>query len=191
MGHSLLVAPSGAPVSISEAKLHLRVTGSTEDALISTLIDVATAQAEHLTGRALLTQKWRVTFDSWPCQLMRLPKAGVTSVDSVTYLDAAGVRQTLSVADWVAQLDAPQACVGLAYGKSWPAARVFPGSIQIDYTVGYANSSAVPPAIKQWILLAVGTLYENREAVQTGQLFELPRGFFDGLLDPYRVMVVV
>lgn len=44
---------------------------------------------------------------------------------------------------------------------------------------GWATAADVPRPIKQWMLLAVGEMYANREA--------LPDGFADRLLDPYRI----
>lgn len=46
------------------------------------------------------------------------------------------------------------------------------------------DASAVPAAIRQWVLLHVGAFYENRQAQTAGQLFPIPRLF--ALLDPYR-----
>ena len=46
----------------------------------------------------------------------------------------------------------------------------------------------VPEGIRNWILIRVGSLYENREEVailNRGKVEELP--FIDGLLDPYRI----
>jgi hypothetical protein len=46
----------------------------------------------------------------------------------------------------------------------------------------------VPQSIKAWMLLAIATWYENREALTAGQpVAELPRSFWDGLLDPFYV----
>jgi uncharacterized phiE125 gp8 family phage protein len=55
----------------------------------------------------------------------------------------------------------------------------------------YIASSArgvVPEGIRSWILLRIGSIYENREEVailNRGKVEELP--FVDGLLDPYRL----
>ncbi len=53
-----------------------------------------------------------------------------------------------------------------------------------DGSEGYGTASDVPAAIKQWILLHVGVLYETREAETSGVLSTIPR--LAGLLDPFR-----
>jgi hypothetical protein len=84
--------------------------------------------------------------------------------------------------------DTLQGSVCPAYGESWPSARAEPGSIRISYTAGYGNASAVPQSIKVWMLLVIGTWYGQREGIITGMLSEIPRGFWEGLLDPYRII---
>ena len=64
-------------------------------------------------------------------------------------------------------------------------------AVQISYTAGYGADTAVPAGIKAWMLMRIGSLYENREEFVTGRgivVAELP--FLDGLLDPYRILRV-
>lgn len=188
MGLTLTQAPAEEPISLTEAKLHLRVDGSAEDALITALIGAARRQAEHLTGRALVTQKWKLTCEAFPasCEGILLPYPALQSVQSVTYLDEAGQRQTLSSGAYQVVTDEIVGRVVLAYGESWPAVREVPGSLEVSYTAGFGAAAVVPQDIKNWMLLTLGTLYVQREAIAAGALAELPRQFYDGLLDPYR-----
>ncbi len=58
----------------------------------------------------------------------------------------------------------------------------------IRYRAGYEDAAAVPAMIKRWLLVAINTMYENRESVVTGTIVsEVPRTFVDGCLDPYIV----
>ena len=57
-----------------------------------------------------------------------------------------------------------------------------------DVGVGRSFIGVVPDGIRNWMLLRVGSLYENREEaaiVQKGGVKELP--WVDGLLDPFRI----
>jgi len=56
----------------------------------------------------------------------------------------------------------------------------------VTFVSGYGAAAAVPKAIKQALLLLIGHLYENREAVTTANLNELPMAV-NALLYPYRV----
>lgn len=62
----LVTGPSEEPVSLAEAKLHLRVDDNADDALISALIVAARQHAENDTRRALVTQTWRQVWDQFP-----------------------------------------------------------------------------------------------------------------------------
>ena len=62
----LVTPPAEEPVSLAEAKLHLRVDFPNEDALITALIAAARQAAETLTGRQLVTARWKLVLDSFP-----------------------------------------------------------------------------------------------------------------------------
>jgi uncharacterized phiE125 gp8 family phage protein len=168
MGMTLLVAPSGEPITLAEATLHCRVDGTDDDALITALIVVAREKAESRTARALLTQQWRLDLDCFPADSIDLPKPQLASVQSITYLDGDGVRQTLDTSEYTVITNETPGVVLPAYGKSWPSCRVTPGSVQISFTAGYGAAAAVPQAIKQWMLLHICTWYEHRESVSVG-----------------------
>ena len=185
-----LSPPAAEPLTLADAKLHLRVDAdiTEDDGLIAALIVTARQQAEHRTGRALVTQQWRLGLDRFADDSLELPLPKLQSVQSVTYLDADGVRQTLAGAEYDVVTDELVGRLLPAFGKTWPDCRIRPGSVQVSYTCGYGAASDVPQSIKAWMLLAIGAWYENREALTAGQpVAELPRSFWDGLLDPFYV----
>ena len=180
--------PASEPVSLSDAKLHLRVDGSDDDALISALIVAARQSAEHQTSRALITQTLRLTLDAFPSgsdgvELLRPP---VQSISAVQYVDASGNTVTLSTTQYGVDTVSQPAWLLPVYGTAWPATRDQANAVQIDYVAGYGTAAAVPQAIKQWMLLAIGDMYASREATVIGTIAER-LSFFDQLLDPYRV----
>lgn len=162
-------------------------TNTTGDPLLSALIIAARQQAEKETGRALITQQWEYTDDDFDCRI-QLPKPALISVQSVKYLDTNGVQQTLDSGEYQVVTSELVGYLQPAYSKSWPAYRPQPDSIVVAYTCGYGAASAVPQSIKAWMLMAISTLYSQREAIITGTIVaEVPRDFFAGLLDPYVV----
>ena len=185
-----LTPPAAEPLTLAEAKLHLRVDAdiTDDDSLISALIVTARQQAEHRTGRALVTQQWRYSVDAFPADSLELPMPKLQSVQAVTYLDNNGVRQTLANTEYDVITDELVGSLIPAYGKSWPSCREHPGSVRVDYTCGFGAAADVPQSIKAWMLLAVAAWYENREALTAGHpVAELPRCFWEGLLDPFWV----
>ena len=174
----LVEGPATEPVSLTEAKLHLRVDGTDEDTLISALIVAARQEAEAYTRRALVTQTWRYTCDRLAATVT-LPHQPLQSVTSIS-ID--GV--TLAASN---------------YGVDTSTGRVRPlagyaaddiGGIAITYVAGYGAASDVPQAVSQAMLLMIGHWYEHREAVITGSISsELPLTA-RALLAPYRVMLI-
>ncbi len=92
----LVTAPTAEPVSLAEAKLHLRVDDNADDVLIGALITAARQHAEHDTRRALVTQTWKLVLDAFPESVITLDRAPVSAVVSVVYTDPDGVSQTLA-----------------------------------------------------------------------------------------------
>jgi uncharacterized phiE125 gp8 family phage protein len=187
MGLTLKVAPSVEPVTLAEAKLHCKMDSADDDALITALIVAARQQAEHRTNRALVTQQWELTLEAFP-DLIELPKPALVSVQSVKYLDDNGVLQTLASTEYQVVISELIGYIQPAFGKTWPSCRVQPDSVVVAYTCGYGAADAVPQSIKAWMLMAIGTMYNQREGIITGTIVaEVPRDFFAGLLDPYWV----
>jgi len=175
------------PITLAQAKAHLRVTHSREDDLIEALITAARQEAEHSMNRTLLTTTWKRVDDAFPCGgCIRLHWPTVQSVDWVKYYDQDGVLQTLSPSVYLLDGDSEPARLTLAPNQSWPSTQDRVGAVQIQYTAGWADAAAVPQVIKAWLKLRVGTLFEHREQIAAGvSVAEIP--FVSGLLDTYRI----
>ncbi len=189
MSLTLITAPSLEPMTLAEAKLHLRVDGTDEDDLITALIVAARRRAEHLLTRALITQTWELTLDEFPAADIQLPKPGVLSIVSVKYLDSAGVEQTVDSADYALDAATIPGWVLLASDATWPTTYDGANAVRVRFTCGYGPAASdVPADVVAWCKLQVGALYRNREGFAAGQsVAELPGRFFDSLLDAERV----
>jgi uncharacterized phiE125 gp8 family phage protein len=187
----LVTGPTEEPVSTAEAKAHLRVDGSDDDSYIAALITTARMHVEAILRRALITQTWKLVLDSWPDEVLKLPKPPLASVSSVTYLDENGESQTFSPDDYIVDTASEPGRLTLAKDASWPSEELYPlGAVNIQYVAGYADADAVPQAYKQAMLLLIGHFYENREAVVAAQganVQELPMAVMS-LLMPTRVL---
>ena len=159
MRASLTVPPAGEPLTLAEAKLHLRVDLNDDDALITALISAAREQVEFLTGQRLITQTWEL-------ELAAGERGGLEGLLPIQSLTSASAYN----------LD----------GR-WPPTLTTPQAATVTVICGFGNAQAVPSSIRQWMLLRIGTWYEQREALVSGTASELPRGFADALLDPWRV----
>jgi len=187
VGLVLVEGPTEEPISLEQAKIQLREDQGDNDTLISALIVAARQLAENNMRRAIMPQTWRLSLDSFPVGGIVLPRPPLISVTSVSYLDAAGDRQVLAEGGYRVQTSEHEAVVRPLYGQCWPQARRDAESVQVEYRAGYADAVAVPAAIKQWLLLCIGTWYANRESATSSKLETLPRGHWDSLLDAYTV----
>jgi uncharacterized phiE125 gp8 family phage protein len=191
MALKLITAPAAEPVSTSEAKSHLRVDTTADDTYIGTLITVARQNVESHLRRALISQTWEVVLDAFPAGVIRLPKPPLASVTSIKYTDDEGNESTYSSDNYVVDSDTEPGRVVLKSGQTWPAVTLAAANgVRVRYVAGYgAAGSNVPQAIRQAILLVIGSLYENREDVLVAQgvsIGVLPFGVV-ALLAPYRI----
>jgi uncharacterized phiE125 gp8 family phage protein len=143
------VAPQAEPVSVAEAKAHLRVEITDDDDVIARLCAGARRRVERTIGRQLVTATWVLVKDFFaPIDLLlprifgdliRLPRPPLIEVLSVQYVDTAGVPQTLATTEYqVDALDEPGR-LRPAFGKYWPATRWQLGAVTITYNAGYAT----------------------------------------------------
>jgi len=177
-GLSLYAAPGTEPVSLAEAKAHLRVTHTDEDSLIAELIAAARQWFEEQTYRALVTQTWDLKLDEFPRgeDPIRLPRAPLQSVTSITYTDTVGATQTLAAAAYVVSATRQPGVIRPAYGYVWPEAQDKPDAVTVRFVAGYGAAAAVPAQIKAAIKLLIGQLYEFREQLTERPTQEIPAG---------------
>jgi uncharacterized phiE125 gp8 family phage protein len=175
--YQVTVEPAEEPVSLTEAKAHLRVTHSDDDDRIEVMIEAARQMAEVFLNRAIVTQTIAAVFDRFRSE-MKLPFGGCTSVTGITYLDSAGASQTASSTLYGVDVVRAPAVVYLKNGQSWPSTLVERNAVTVTYLAGAIPASGspadnqVPARIKQAILMMVADMYENVEAQVAGYSIE-------------------
>lgn len=181
MSLTLITPPAAEPVTLSEAKAHLKVDTTADDALITSLVTAARARAEWHTGRAFVTQSWTLWLDGWPQNgLIEIPLPPLQSVTQVKLYALDGTPSVLDPSAY--QLDAASAPARLLR-KSEPAANLRAvNAVEIAFTAGYGAASAVPQPVKQAILQIVADLYTNR-----GDEADIVSSAAQTLLAPYRI----
>lgn len=192
-----ITAPSFEPITVAEAKAHCRETSSAWDAVFPTIIGAARERAEIELGRGLMLQTWECSVDGFE-EAVRLWPTKVLAIVSVTYIDTEGNAQVLAADQYALDNESVPGWIKPAYGLTWPATRDVMNAVTVRYRVGYVDDaaeatqrSAVPFAIKQWMLVQIATLYENREQLITGtSVSDLPGRVVDGLLDRERTYAI-
>ena len=178
------------PVSAAEMKAHLRVTATTEDAYIATLITAARMEVENRIRRALITQTWEMHLTDWPWQTyIRLPKAPLQSVTSIKFTDRDGdSNNTVATTVYGVDIKATPGRIFLKPNQTWPSDVLYEGTpIVITFVAGYGDASTnVPMAIIHAVKLIAADLYENRETIVIGKSIAVTKAV-ENLLAPYTV----
>ena len=152
-------------VTLSEAKLHLRVDGTDEDALIGLYINAAEQSAVSLLDRGVYA-------DGTALGVAKAAAPAELAAATATYTAAIAAAQALT--DATEQAAATQAAE-YAYMRA-----------QVAYRPAM-DGVVVNDQIKAAVLLIVGHLYAHREDVVAGvSVAKLPNGA-DCLLQPYKV----
>jgi uncharacterized phiE125 gp8 family phage protein len=174
----LATAPAVEPISLDEAKLHLRVDISDDDTLITSQIQTARRRAEKIAGRAFITQTWDYVLDAFPQgDTLEIPKPPLQSITSIKYYDQDGTEYTLSSDDYYVDTYGEPGRVVLKSSATWPSITLREANgVVVRFMAGYGDADDVPEEFKQAIYLLVGHFYENREAVSDARLVPTPDG---------------
>lgn len=184
MTYAQIAAPAREPVTLAEAKAHMRLDEDNEDAFITALISIARCHLEHTTGLALMSQAFRLYLDRWPADgVVRIARGPVLTIDAVTVYDGEGVAQAV-----------PLAGHGLD-GRARPARFCLPhppapgramNGIEIDFTAGFGETGAdVPDELKRALMMHVALMFAYRGVVPPGdQPAAIPDGY-DRLVAPH------
>lgn len=178
MALRLITAAATNPVTLTEAKAHLREVDTDNDTLIGSMVSAATKYAEKFLGRALIDQTWELVLDEFPTDedelAIKIPLPPLIEVESIKYDDGDGVEQTLDEDLYV--VDSASQPGWVVPVSTWPTSiNDAVNSVRIRFRAGYLDTSVspaeenVPDNIKAAILLHVGALFAHRETVVVGQ----------------------
>lgn len=172
----LVSAPATEPVTVAEAKTQLRIDTNNDDAYLATLITTARETAESYSGRAFITQTWKMWMDCWPdidpnhygtAYYINMPKSPLQSVTHIKTYSSDDTATTFSIDNYrvstYSGLFSKPGRISLINGNVWPAYTRDTDGIEIEFVCGYSsNESDIAQTIKNAILLEVAARYENR-----------------------------
>lgn len=150
----LITGPSVEPISLAEAKLHLKSETTDDDTLIAAIITAVREVLEQKIGRAIIDQRWERVLNRFPaqwwsgrCAEIELAYPPLIAVESIKYTDTNGAIQTLLPSAYKVNDVEQPARVAPAYGTSWPATRDESLAVRARFVAGIAAGiSAVDTA---------------------------------------------
>lgn len=189
----LITSPVREPISLVEAKTHLRQTAiSADDTLIAALIRGARRLVEQKTQRQIVSGRWKLILDSFPgpslmgvpygrgfslpAHAILLPKSPVLNVISVQYIDMGGTTQTLTAGtDYVVDTACEPARITPPFGRIWPIPLPQIGAVSVTFDVGHVARAVADPAtdtlaLTGWKTLSMGDTLRvfNRDTSNVG-----------------------
>lgn len=182
----LLTPPTTEPVTVAEAKLAARISGTEFDAQLPGMISAARQLAEQGSGgQQFMVQTWRVELSDWPAadDVMHVHEVTAAAVSywngSAWVTMGAGTFSAFKLGDWTG--------IAPALNTSWPTLGTIAGGprVRIDLTAGVANAAEVPPCVAMYIKAMVAFWIDNPAAASGASLAEAP--FLRSLLDPVKL----
>lgn len=183
--------PAVEPVTLTEAKAHLRVDTSDDDTYIGTLVTAARQWVEEYLDRTLVNTQWTMRLDAFPheIELPRPPIASSGTVTAVTLTYTLGddSTTTLAASEYRVDRQSTPGVVRQLRAGSWPANLDDYNAVAVTWWAGYgATGASVPAAIRHAILMLVGHWYEMRSSVLTGSISKEIEFGVKSLLDSQR-----
>jgi len=167
----LTTPPTIEPLSLTEAKAHLRYEESDKDTDIEALIVMARQACEVATNRAMLTQDWVLALDGFPGRsgIIELLRPPLQEVLEITYTDLNGEAQNLSAEYYQVDTISEPGRVMPARNCLWPETDSGTmNAVQISYRAGWETAAEVPAQVIGAMKLFVAHYFENLSAVLTG-----------------------
>lgn len=161
--------PAVEPVTVADAKAHLRIDGPSEDILLASLLLTSRLHIETALSLALVTQSWKLRLDSWPPgNKVELPLTPLQSVDAVRVKNASGVAAVVPAESYLVDLAARPARI-VWNNTTPPIPQVAANGIEIELTAGFGpDGASVPAPLKHAILLLAAHWYEHRDPDEIG-----------------------
>ena len=167
--------PAVEPLTVAEAKLHLRVDISDDDAYIGTLITAAREWVENYLDRTLITTQLILRAAEFPTEELELARppmatAGTATAVVITYTLADTTTATLSTALYRVDRTTTPGNVAPIINGTWPSDVIEDANaVAVTYWAGYGPTSAsVPATIRHAMLMLIGHWYESRSTVLVG-----------------------
>lgn len=183
--------PAVEPVSLAEAKAHLRVTNTSEDLLIASLITAARVHLEVMLPCAFITQSWSWFLDDWPKRYrLELPMGPLQGITAIRVLTTSGIV-TMPAGDAFLTGTAVPPRLALKQRAYWsngaPPPAYGANGIEIEFVAGFGDvPDDVPQPLRQALLLLIADWFEQRAPIEVGRsTTELPAAVAE-LTAPYR-----
>lgn len=176
--------PEAEPLTLAEAKEHLRITHDADDDALTALIRVAREMCEGYTGLALITRGCSLYLDSWTKDVIDLPLPPLQTVAAINVYDSAEAAALFPSASYAVDARGVPARVMLTASPPLPGLAM--SGIEIVFTTGFGDAPGdVPSSLREGMKRLIAHLYLNRgDAPETA----IRNSGAQHLFQPWRVV---
>lgn len=176
MAIKIINPPSVEPITLEEAKQHLRVDGNDDDSLIMSLIKQAREWCENFQNRKYITQTLEFVLDTFPNgnAIVFNSCSPIQKVESIKYYDENRQEYLFDESNYIADLDGFVNRVVLNRGKHWPKIEFQSvNTVRVRVVAGYGDTlDKVPETVKWAIILQMKLLYDDYRPEEKTKLEE-------------------
>jgi uncharacterized phiE125 gp8 family phage protein len=181
--YKVVTQPTTEPLSLTEAKSHLRVLHNDEDDFIRGLISAAREFCETYQNRFYIETIADMYLQAVSaCQTIQIPKPPTVSVESITVRYTDGTSAVIPSTEYEVHTENEPACIifnrdaNVDTDSTKELLQVNPYVVR--FTGGYGTTpSDVPAMAKHAMKLIIGHYYENREDTLPGVMITaIPMG---------------
>ncbi len=160
-----LTTPGAPPISLTEVKLYLKIAGSADDALITSLIASATEYGQKYTGREFTNNVWKMYLDQFHVRI-QVNRNPIDTIDTISHL-VLGVPTVIPPTDYYLKNETASSEILLVEDKDWPTdTDNREHAIEVDFTTKPYKCIEL---IKNALLIHVAYLHSNRgDCVEAG-----------------------
>ncbi len=176
MALKIITLPAAEPITLEEAKQHLRVTGSDDDIILLGMIKQAREFCEDFQNKKYITQTLELILDSFPgdnCISFK-NSSPVQSVESIKYYDINGKEFIFDSSNYIVDRDSFVNRIVLGYCKLWPTVQLQPvNGVRIRFTAGFGDTGEnVPETVKWAMVFHMRLLYDDYKPDERAKIEE-------------------
>lgn len=153
--------PEAEPLTLAQAKAHLRITHDADDDVINALIRAAREMCESHTRLALVTRGCSLFLDRWEKDVLEIPVPPLQEVEVINVYDAEGNPSEFPATSYTTDTHSRPGRIAIIGAPPLPGLAL--SGIEIQFTAGFGDAPEdVPNALREGMLRFVAHLYLNR-----------------------------
>lgn len=177
--------PDALPVSLADAKKHLRLSQSdtSQDDALTLLLYAAAERLERDVNRQFISATYQQTSCEFGDHVLLMVRP-VTAVSSVSYLDEDGATVTMDSSDY--RFDESRQCLLPPVGEDFPDVYDDPNAVTVTFTAGYgAEDGCMPRLIKAGIMASAGKMFFD--PAQESSALHASEAMYDNIVSNLRI----